>query len=68
MDEILHEVKRYEGYQKEIKHEIYKLCWFMRGSISLEEGFYLTHEDRTIISDIIKDNIETTKKTHIAFI
>jgi|TARA_B110000238_G_C15996945_1_gene382701 hypothetical protein len=39
----------------------------MRGSVTLEEGFYLTYEDRDLISDIIESNMETTKKSGLPF-
>lgn len=39
----------------------------MRGAVTLEEGFYLTHEDRILISDIVKENLETTKKSGMPF-
>jgi|TARA_R110000803_G_scaffold169955_1_gene232992 hypothetical protein len=65
--EILEEVKRYEGEQKELKSEIMKMCWYMRGGLTLEEGFSLSFEDRMLINDIIKDNLETTKKTQLPF-
>jgi hypothetical protein len=39
----------------------------MRGSVTIDEGFALTYDDRVIISDIIKDNLETTKKTQMPF-
>ena len=39
----------------------------MRGGLTLEEGFSLSHEDRILINDIIKDNLETTKKTQLPF-
>lgn len=67
MAEILEEVTHMENEQKEIKSEILKLCWYMRGAVSLEEGFYLTYEDRSLISDIVKDNLETTKKSGMPF-
>ena len=67
VDKILEEVKHMENEQKEIKSEILKLCWYMRGSVTLDEGFYLTYEDRTIIGDIVKDNLETTKKSGMPF-
>ena len=43
------------------------MCWYMRGGLTLEEGFSLSAEDRTLISDIIKDNLETTKKSQLPF-
>ncbi len=39
----------------------------MRGSVSLSEGFELSYEDRSIIGDIVKDNMETTKKSGMPF-
>jgi hypothetical protein len=39
----------------------------MRGGISLDDAFALSVEDREIIADIIKDNLETTKKSGLPF-
>ncbi len=39
----------------------------MRGGITLDEAFTLSVEDREIIADIIKDNLETTKKSGLPF-
>jgi len=38
------------------------MCWYMRG-LSYDEGMNLSFEDRQIIGEIIKENLETTKKT-----
>lgn len=43
------------------------MCWYMRGGITIDEAFALGYDDRVIISEIIKDNLETTKKTGMAF-
>jgi hypothetical protein len=60
-------IKGLDNQVKEIKNEIFRLCWYMRGSVTIDEGFALTYDDRTIIADIIKDNLETTKKTQMPF-
>lgn len=39
----------------------------MRGGITLDEGFGLCQEDKEIIADIIKENLETTKKSGLPF-
>lgn len=39
----------------------------MRGSITIDDAFALAYEDREIISEIIKDNLETTKKSGLPF-
>lgn len=67
MAEILEEVKHMENGQKEIKSEILKLCWYMRGGVTIDEGYNLSYEDRSIISDIVKENLETTKKSGMPF-
>ncbi len=35
----------------------------MRGGASISEMFESTHEDREIISDLIKENLKTAKDT-----
>jgi hypothetical protein len=39
----------------------------MRGSITVDEAYSLSIEDREIISNIVKDNLETTKKSGLPF-
>jgi hypothetical protein len=50
-----------------LKSDIFRMCWYMRGGITLDDAFALGYDDRVIISEIIKDNLETTKKTGMAF-
>ena len=56
-----------ENEQKEIKSELLKICWYMRGGITIEEAFYLSYEDKMLVNDIVKDNLETTKKSGLPF-
>lgn len=56
-----------EGWQKELKQDLFKICWFMRGGVTYQESLLLSNEDREIISKIIKENLETTKKTGLPF-
>ena len=56
-----------EKQTKALKNQLYKLCWYMRGSLSFSEAFDLSLEDMEIISEIIKDNLDTTKKTQMPF-
>jgi hypothetical protein len=39
----------------------------MRGGLNYNEAMMLGHTERQIIGDIIKDNLETTKKTQMPF-
>jgi len=56
-----------EREQKAIRADLLKICWFMRGGITLDEAFALSNEDKEIISGIIKENLETTKKSGLPF-
>jgi len=39
----------------------------MRGSITVNEAYQLTQEDREILSKIIEENLETAQKTGLPF-
>ena len=67
MDEIQAEVNNMEKESKALKKELYKMAWFMRGSLSFEEVFQLDLNDREAIADIIKENLETTKNSGLSF-
>ena len=56
-----------ENETKNYKMDLYKLCWYMRGSMTLDDIFQTAQEDREIISKIIKENLETTKKSGLPF-
>jgi len=40
-----------------------KLCWFMRGGISWQEALNLAPQEREIVAQLVKENLDTTKKT-----
>lgn len=57
-------VDEYENDTKQIKDEVFRIAWHMRGGVQSEDLFWrYSVEDREILSRIIKDNIETTNKT-----
>ena len=66
-DDMLDYFNPLENQSKAIKEEVLKLCWYMRGSISYNEGMMLSPDERTMISKIVKDNLETTKKSGMPF-
>lgn len=58
-----------EAETKNIKEEIFRISWYMRGGVSSESLFFLySFEDRKIMNCIIKDNIEATNKSGMAII
>jgi hypothetical protein len=48
---------------KDFKLDLSQMCWYMRGSITLDEMYQTSYEDREIIGKVIKKNLETAKKT-----
>lgn len=50
-----------------IKHNLYQLCWFMRGGLTIEQAYMMDVADQNIIGKIIKSNIETTKESGLPF-
>ena len=64
--EIYEQAKQLEQESRAIKKEVLKMCWYMRG-LSYSEGMNLSFEEREIVSEIIKENLETTKKTNLPF-
>ena len=64
--EILEYVKSLEKEAVAIKKDALKICWYMRG-MSFEEAMTLSYEERSLVGDIIKDNLETTKKSGLPF-
>ena len=67
LEEIDQIAKELEEESKAIRKQLYKMAWFMRGSLSIEQAFMLDYNDRLIISDIIEENLETTKETKLPF-
>lgn len=66
-EEIQKLVDQFDKESKALKHELFKLAWFMRGALSIEEAYMLDVADREIISNIVKENLETTKETQMPF-
>ena len=56
-----------EKETKEIRQEAIKMAWYMRGGLSYEQALSLGAEERKIIGELIKDNLETTKKSGLPF-
>ena len=52
-----------ENSAKELKHELLKICWYMRGSITWEEAWSLSDTDRNDIVKYIGENSERFKKS-----
>ena len=67
IDEMIAYFNQLERQSKALKEEIMRLCWYMRGGITYAEAMELGLQEREIISKIIKDNLETAKKSGMPF-
>lgn len=62
--------KEVEGMEREcsdLRNDSIKICWYMRGGVSYNEVMAMTLKERQLINALIKDNLETTKKTQLPF-
>lgn len=57
----------YEKESKALKRTLLRMCWHMRGGLSLDEAWTLGSADRDIINEIIKDNLKTTEESGLPF-
>jgi len=52
-----------EAQSKELRHELLKICWYMRGGVTYSEASAMSPTERELIGKLVKENLETTKKT-----
>jgi hypothetical protein len=67
-DDIAELIKRYDQEADSIKTQCIKLSWYMRGGATYDQILQLGPKERTMISDLVKENIETTKKTGMMWV
>ena len=60
-------IVKFDKDTKALKHELLTMCWYMRGGLSFSEILQMSFDEREIINDIIKHNLETTKETQLTF-
>ena len=51
----------------DIRQEALKMAWYMRGGLTYDQALQLSSSEREIIGGLIKDNLETTKKSGLPF-
>jgi len=66
-DQIAKMVDDMESETLAIKEEAIKMSWYMRGGLSYEQALNLSNTERKFVGNLIKDNLETTKKSGLPF-
>jgi hypothetical protein len=51
----------------DIRKEALQMAWYMRGGLSYAQALQLSVSERTLINNLIKDNLDTTKKSGLPF-
>lgn len=60
-------IEDYDKQVKRLKEEALKMCWYMRGGITYDEAMALGYQEREIINDIVKNNMDVTQKSGLPF-
>lgn len=60
-------VEQMEKECNDIRQEAIRMTWYMRGGINYEQALQLSLSERKIISVLIKENLDTTKKSGLPF-
>ena len=64
VEELLNQM---EGEANELRRQGLKMSWYMRGGATYDDVMNMSHAERTMISELIKDNLETTKNSKLPF-
>lgn len=60
-------LEQYERESRAIREETIRITWWMRGGINYEQAMSLSLEEREVINNFIKENMEATKKSGLPF-
>jgi hypothetical protein len=66
-EEIEGYLESLERESKALKDEALRFTWWMRGGLSYEEAIMLSQQERELVNEIIKENLEATKKSGLPF-
>lgn len=66
-DRIAKMLEQMDKESDEIRQEALRMAWYMRGGLTYDQAMALGVSERKMISALIKDNLETTKKSGMPF-
>lgn len=50
-----------------LRRQCIKMSWYMRGGATYDDVMQMSHTERIMISELIKENLETTKSSKLPF-
>lgn len=60
-------VDRMDQEAKDIRQQSLKMSWYMRGGATYEDVLQMSFQERDLLRDLIKENLETTQKSKLPF-
>ena len=66
-EEISALIDQMDREANEMRRQSLKMSWYMRGGATYDDVMQMSHAERSLISELIKENLETTKKTGLNF-
>lgn len=67
-DEIEEYLKEFSIDSRAIEKELIDICFYMRGSIDINQAYMLSYHQRKMIWERIEKNIEQTEKSGLALV
>lgn len=67
LDQITKLIKSLDRETKAIKQELFKLCWYMRGGLTITEAYQLSIDEREMIVNLVEENLAITKESGLPF-
>jgi hypothetical protein len=66
-EEISSMVDSMDKEANDIRQQSLKMSWFMRGGASYDDVLQMSNIERKMLSELIKENLETTKTSKLPF-
>jgi hypothetical protein len=60
-------VDQMEKDSTDFREQCLKMSWYMRGGATYEDVLQMSQTERQLVSNLIKDNLETTNKSRLPF-
>jgi hypothetical protein len=66
--EVLKYLQGLHSEARAIEKQIFEICWYMRGGVTLEQAWTLSYDQRATIMEIINSNVARTKESGLALL
>ena len=66
-EEISNLVEEMDTEANNIRQQSLKMSWYMRGGATYEDVLQMSFQERQMINQLIKENLETTKNSKLPF-